>query len=131
MIQRNAAVGGVSLTNHSFPRLNRRIRFRQGTQLIKGIQRQARPSRKAQDIAESPRITSTGCAGLSRGSRDCVNLGRFVSKNRTRMLNNPEKTRNFKSASASGLKRNAGQGRVAGVSISRGLIAAVVFGRIR
>ena len=86
------------------------------------------PSRKAQDIAESPRITSTGCAGLSRGSRDCVNLGRFVSKNRTRshMLNNPEKTRNFKSASASGLKRNAGQGRVTGVSISLGLMAAVV-----
>ena len=44
------------------------------------------PSRKAQDIAENPRITSTECAGLSRGSLDSVNLGRLVSKSRTRVL---------------------------------------------
>ena len=44
------------------------------------------PTRNAQDIAESPRITSTECAGLSRCSLDGASLGRFASKSRTRVL---------------------------------------------
>ena len=44
------------------------------------------PSMKAQDTAERPRIRSTECAGLSRGSHDGANLGRFASKSRTRVL---------------------------------------------
>jgi len=44
------------------------------------------PSRKAQDIAETPRITSPEYAGSDRGSLDGAKLERFVSKNRVRLL---------------------------------------------
>ena len=70
------------------------------------------PSRIPQDIAENPRITSTECAGLSRGSLDSVNLGRLVSKSRTRVLIILSKPQTLESHATS-WQRNAGQGRVA------------------
>ena len=44
------------------------------------------PSRKRQGIIESPRMTNTEYVGLSGGSLDGVKLGRFVSKDRARLL---------------------------------------------
>ena len=83
---RNAAVAAPSSTSASSSYRNRRIRFRRDRNQLTAYSAIAMRSRNTQDIPENPRITSTDCAGLSRGSVDGANLGRFVSKRRTRVL---------------------------------------------
>ena len=83
---RNAAVAAPSSTSASSSYRNRRIRFRRDRNQLTAYSAIAIRSKNAQDITESPRIASADCVGLSRGSLDGANLGRFVSNSRTRVL---------------------------------------------
>jgi hypothetical protein len=100
---RNAAVAAPSSTSASSSYRNRRIRFRRDRNQRTAYSAIAIRSRNAQDITESPRIASTDCVGLSRGSLGGVNLERFVSNSRTRVLTILGQTQNLESAAASSL----------------------------